>query len=182
MKKFLKNPWTISLGSVIIGFLLTVLYDLLKGKNILSTVGEIISSIISFFHSFLTFQLKVWWVLVGLIVIICILTIIGKYNESRMSHEQEAKPPFVKYTKDTIKGWCWEWRWYKNLYGVYDIENLHPVCSSCGTPLVKSDIYKYNFECMRCNKKYSDNLPELNNIKIYILDSAKRGFYPADNS
>lgn len=182
MKNFFKNPWTISLGSVIVGFLLTVMYDILKGNNILSTVDGIISSIIKFCHLVLNFQLKVWWVLAGLTVIIGILVIIAKINESRLSQEEEAKPPFIKYTKEQIKGWCWEWRWFKNLYGEYDIDNLHPVCSSCGTPLVRSYNFKYNLECMRCNRKYGEDLPDLNNIKIYILDSAKRGIYRKDKN
>ncbi len=182
MKKFLKNPWTISMGSVFFGFLLTVLYDLIKGKNIFSTVGGILSNVITFLLSVMNFRLKVWWVLIGLIVVFLILCLIARYNESKTIQAEQEKPPFFKYTKDQIKGWNWEWRWYKNLYGQYDIEDLHPVCSSCGTPLVRSDNIEYNLECMRCNKKYSEYLPDMDNIKIYIRDSAKRGIYQGNES
>lgn len=73
MKKFLKSPWTISIASALLSFLLTVIYDLIKGKQILSTVGSILAVIWNAVVTFLTFNLKVWWVIVGIVVILFVL-------------------------------------------------------------------------------------------------------------
>lgn len=38
MKKFLKSQWTIRIGTTLFGFILTVVYDVVKQKDIFSTI------------------------------------------------------------------------------------------------------------------------------------------------
>lgn len=176
MKKFLKSPWVIALTPTFIGFILTVVYDMLKGKQVLSTIVYILKAIWIGIISFLNLNFKVWWLLVGVAAIVFILWIAVKIylviNE---------EPTFMKYTKDTIHGWNWEWDWRKNYYGKYEIGNLHPVCDSCGTALTSKHDYQNNLYCVRCGNIYNGmNLPDENHIKLYISDSVNRGLIPED--
>lgn len=177
MKKVLKNPWTIGIGTTLLGFLLTVLYDVIKGENVFSTIWGVLTGIGRAVLYFLNIDLKVWWVITGLIAVVIILCFFVKYQESKSKHDERTDPPFFQYTNDRIQGWNWEWTWKKNMFDEYEIDNLHPVCEKCGTPLVRSENYLH-LECMRCNKQYSRDLPRFERIKIYILDSAQRGLYP----
>lgn len=40
MKKFLKSPWTIGISTTLLGFILTVGYDLIKGKQVFTTIWK----------------------------------------------------------------------------------------------------------------------------------------------
>ena len=177
MRKIMKSPLGVALISTFVGFALTVLYDILKGKQILTTIAIVLKSIWSCIINFFNFDLKVWWVLVGIIAIVFILWIVAEIS-STINEE----PNFTKYTEDTIQGWKWKWYWKKNYYGKYEIENLHPVCDSCGTALAYKHDYQNNLYCVRCGRMYnSDKLPIENHIKIYIGDNVDRGLIPNSN-
>ena len=62
MKKFLKSPWTIGISTTLLGFILTVGYDLIKGKQVFTTIGKFFSLLWSWIITFLTLDLKVWCV------------------------------------------------------------------------------------------------------------------------
>ena len=83
MKKFLKSPWTISVVSTLLGSVLTIIYDVFKGKKILSTLFNILSGIWNFIISFLNIKLRLWWVLLGIVLLIFILWIVFKVKEFR---------------------------------------------------------------------------------------------------
>ena len=171
MKKFLKNPWTIAIGAAIFSFMLTVLRDIISGEQILSTVSSIFSVVGNGIVSFLNFNLKVWWVLVGLAVIFVALWCISNFFSVKETLE------FLSYTQDTIQGWKWEWTWKKDIYGKFDVSGLHPICSKCGTPLVRSQRYYGGLECLRCGKEYEKELPELDYVKMMIVDNVRRNLY-----
>ena len=178
MKKFFKSPWGIALTPTFVGFILTVVYDMLKGKQVLSTLVYILKAVWTGIISFLNFNLKVWWVLVGIAAIVFLLWIIAEIYSVI-----NGEPAFTKYTKDTIHGWNWEWYWRKNYYGKYEIENLHPVCDSCGTALTCKHDYQNNLYCVRCGNVYNSmNFPAENDIKLYISDTVNRGLIPEDKS
>ena len=105
-----------------------------------------------------------------------VLFLIAKYYDFKNENENSAG--FLKYTKDTIQGWSWEWNWQKDWSGKYDVENLHPVCSSCGTPLVRDEDYYGNLKCLRCNRNYNNHFPDLNHVKMMIIDNARRNLFP----
>lgn len=179
IRKFLKNPWVIGICTAIFGALVSLLFDRINGKVVFSTLWGILSGAWNIILSVLNFRLKVWWIIVGLIVIFAVLCLIAKYNEKKNEYNERSAPSFLDYTKDRLQGWHWEWNWRKNYYGKYEIEGLHPVCEDCGSPLVDGANY-YCYECVRCRKQYTESIPDYNNIKIYILDNVKRDLYPRE--
>ena len=72
----------------------------------------------------------------------------------------------------------WKWTWDRRYDGKYDIENLHPVCSKCDTPLTNSDISYGKLKCLRCNEEYWQHLPSEQNIKLMITDNVRRKYFP----
>lgn len=117
MKKFFKNPWVIGICTAFLGSLFSFLFDLINGKTIFSTMGRILSGAWNIFLSVLNFRLKVWWVIVGLAGVFAALYMIAKYNEKKNERNERSDPPFLRYTKDRIQDWYWEWSWRKNYYG-----------------------------------------------------------------
>jgi hypothetical protein len=178
MKKFIKSPLGIALIPTFVGFILTVIYDVLKGKQVLSTIANILKTIWSGIIDFLNFELKVWWVLVGIVAIVFIFWVIIKIY-SVVSEE----PEFTKYTSDTIQGWKWEWSWRKNYYGKYEIDNLHPICHSCGTALARKNDYQNSIYCVRCGMEYNGmELPKIDHVELYIGDTVNRKLFPKDKN
>lgn len=78
MKKFLKSPWTIGISTTLLGFILTVGYDLIKGKQVFTTIGKFFSMLWSWIITFLTLDLKVWWVLLGIAVLFLFCMLLQK--------------------------------------------------------------------------------------------------------
>ena len=177
MKKFWKNPWTIGICTTLIGFLLTVLYDLLKGKHVFTTMLAVLSAIWNAIIAFLTFDIKVWWILAGIAILFLILLFLSKRADRKETPLCDKDASFLKYTKDTIHGWSWEWEWHKNYEGKYDVEGLRIVCKYCGTPLV-SEFGSYGLPyCMRCRRSFDEVVPDYKNVKVLILDTASRGLF-----
>lgn len=177
MRKIFKNPWVIGIGTAIFGSLFSFLIDILKGKAVFSTLWGVLLSSWNFILSVLNFRLKVWWVIVGIAVVFAVLCMIAKYNEKKNEFDERSAPQFLCYTKDRIQGWNWEWNWRKNYYDKYEIDELHPVCEDCGSPLVDGANY-YSYECVRCRKRYTESMPDYRNIKIFIIDSVNRNLFP----
>jgi hypothetical protein len=85
-KNFLKSPWTISIGTATFSLFLTMLYDSIKQKPILSTLGAIFNWIWNAIISILTFNIKVWWLLLGIAILILILYIVAKYMTKQLNY------------------------------------------------------------------------------------------------
>ena len=179
MKKFWKNPWTIGICTTLIGFLLTVLYDLLKGKHVFTTIHTVLTVIWNGIITFLTFDLKVWWVLLGVAILLLALVVYSKALDRKDMLSNNKGSAVFEYTQDSIDGWKWTWEWRKNYDGKYGIENLRLLCSYCDTPLVNEDgSYGPPF-CIRCKRRFPDNVPDYKNIEVLILDNARRGLFPS---
>lgn len=175
MKRILKHPVIVAIIPVILTFILTVLYDMVKNRQLLSTAKNILFFIINCITSFFQFNIKVWWIIVAVVIIIGILFILVKIGDAK--NYNTSTPSWMQYEKDYIKGWNWEWKWRQNSFGQYYVDELHPVCSDCGSPLVYSDDH-YCFECVRCNRMFQQELPETDHVKMLISDNAKRGLFP----
>ncbi len=170
MKKFWKSPWTIAIVPVVIGFVLTVIYDYAKGKNFPSTLVFILSSIWKGVISFLNLNLKVWWILLGIIALILIFIFIVFILSSRETSTAE----WLQYKEDTIDGFHWKWRWGKDDDGLFNICDLHPVCSRCNTPYVPANDYRGGPICPRCKHRPYNQLPDLDNVEVIIRDNVNR--------
>lgn len=171
MKKFLKSPWAIALVPPLIIFLLTIIYDFAKGKKILSSVCDILISILNYFTKALNFNVKVWWLLLGLFIIFLAIYIHTKITPVK------SIPEFLTYTTDNILDWSWKWEWHENSYGKYEIANLHPVCPLCNTPLVDANTYNDLYCCLRCKYTSKTQRPLLSNVGVLIIDNVKRNSY-----
>lgn len=174
MKRFTKNPWVLGIGTTVIGgILLSFVLDLINGVDWLSTLKAVLKFIIDAIIAFLNFELKVWWVLVAIALLVIILIIITKFLDAK---ENYTPKPFMSYTKDFIMGFNWEWEYRKTYEGNYTISNLHPVCSKCGMILKQSGMYKQEMKCLRCNtaKKWEDHY--LTDAQLLIVDNIKKRF------
>ena len=179
MKKILKNPWAIGVGTgLIAGVLSTFIVDLLKKVSLASTFKSVIKFIWKCIVSFLAFNIKVWWLLIAIGVLVFALWIISKYYDAKEENEQTS---FLNYTQDSFSGKCWEWVWRKNRFGKYVIDNLHPICSNCKTPLVQDHAYSDDFKCPRCNKKAKIYSNDVTNATTLIYDNVKREYFSKEN-
>lgn len=177
IKKWLKSPAGISIGVTLLGFALTVFYDLIKTKPVLTTIWAILQSIWRFILQCLTFQLRVWWVLLAIAGLIFVLYIAVKIDDQK--HSETNKPLFLKYTKDVIMDWNWEWDWEKQYDGNYAICHLHPICPRCNTPLIHSYI---GGECPRCHYSAYSIIPNDGTVKLLIRDNVKKGLFPKNEN
>ena len=173
MKQFIKSAWGVSIGTTLLGFILTVLYDLVKNKPILSTVWNIIKAIWRFIITVLNLELKLWWILLGIIVLILILLIIVKIGD--MKNAEVSNVSFLNYKNDTIQGWNWSWRWEMQYDGKYHIVDLRPLCPKCKTPM-RSGLYDY-LECPRCRHATQQYMPNICDIATVIIDNIDRGLF-----
>lgn len=174
MKKILKHPLTIAVVPTVLGVVLTAIYDWAKGKPILSTIGKLMKWLFNILLTFLNYELKVWWVIVAVVVlgVICfgIVCFIAKTSE-------ESQPDFLDYTKDYVLGWNWEWVWRKNYYDQYEIDELHAICSNCGTPITDHHGAYGDLKCVRCGQEYNQRYPKEYEVTTVIYDTAKRKLY-----
>lgn len=175
MKKSVKvimNPWTVAIGS---GIILTIITDIIKKDTLFSTIKFVIRQLWNVLMTFLTIELKMWWVLVGIVALICAVIIASKVHSSKQQIEDN--PKFLEYTKGSILKYEWKWRWIKNSFGEYKIADLHPVCPKCETPLVDDFVgYGSSYKCLRCNYRTSIPLPELDYVKMMITDNVRRKY------
>lgn len=145
MKKFLESSWTIGIATTLLGFILTVSYDLIKEKQVFTTIGKFFSILWGWIITFLTFDLKVWWVLLGIAVIFFALYTIVKIIEKK----ELLKPEFTDYTQDKFRIWKWSWEWkFNKMKNVWQIVNLQAHCPKCDTPMINKGFGI--FQCPRC--------------------------------
>ena len=180
IKKWIKSPAGISIGVTVLGFALTVFYDLIKTKPVLTTIWTILESIWRFILLCLTFQLRVWWVLLVIAGLILILYVIVKIDERK--HPETNQPLFLQYTKDEIMNWTWEWDWEKQYDGRYELWNLHPICPRCNTPLIQSYTGGRTAECPRCQYYVNSYMPNDDTVKLLIYDNVKKDLFPKNES
>lgn len=149
MKKFLKSPWTIGISTTLLGFILTVGYDLIKGKQVFTTIGKFFSMLWSWIITFLTLDLKVWWVLLGIAVLFFVLYAVAKISEPK----EQVKPAFTNYTQDRFRLWKWSWNWeWSSYHKQWHVANLHAHCPQCDTPMNHDQYRNYDYQHRRFQK------------------------------
>lgn len=173
MKKFFKSPWTLGIGTTVIGgVILSIILDLIKDVSILSTMKSFFVFIWNAIVSFLTFEIKVWWLLIAIAVIVAVLWVVAKCYDTK---EDNNKSSFLSYTQDYLLGYSWEWTWEKNWEGKYGVENLHPVCTKCKTPLLPTSNFYNQSKCPRCNTILNYNSSIETEVLVLIYYNAKKG-------
>lgn len=171
--KWLNNPWSISIGTATFSLFLTILYDLVKSKPILSSIGQIISWVIKVIVSILTFDIKVYWILIFLIVIVLVLFLFVTNSKP-----ENSKPVFINYKTEKFKKLRWSWSWkYNTKQNAWNVSDLTAHCPKCDTTMLDSDsgIYGLRYECPRCNYVISGGDYEFKDrIETLILDNLRR--------
>lgn len=161
-KKLINSTWVVSLVSTAFSVIITMLFDILISKPILSTLIRILG-----------FELKVWWVLLAVSIMFAFKLVLNRLKETK-----SAEPKYKNYTSDIFKKWKWAWKWIyyndKNSWAVSELTALCPECTS--TMLEHEDlINNISYECPLCDF-YSKGESEEHPMKIQqlIMDKAKR--------
>ena len=90
MRRFLKSPWTIGIGTTVIGGVtLSIVLDAIKKVSILSTLKNILMFIWNCIISFLNFEIKLWWLLVAVGLLFVVLWIISKFRPNLLDDIRE---------------------------------------------------------------------------------------------
>lgn len=169
---WVKSPWVISIGTAIFSLLLTIGYDYLKEKPILSTIWSILKWIGNAIWKILNFNIKIWWIVIFIGLFILIIVIIDN-----IKNEGTLTPDFCNYKEDTLKKWSWTWSWkFDNKKKVWTITDMKAHCPKCATPMIEySDRYQLIFDCPRCEFRASDEqCDEPHKIERIILDNIDR--------
>ncbi|MGB4658921.1 MAG: hypothetical protein WBI07_07070 [Mobilitalea sp.] len=179
MKKILKSPWTISIVTMIISFLLTVIYDLIKGKEIFSTIGRFFLAVWKVVIAFLFFDIKVWWIIVGIAFIVLMLYLVSR----RLDKKNTQKPDFTSYKMDRFNKWKWSWSWkYINYSKQWEISDLIAHCPKCNTPM-QHDVYEEYFKCPRCKfQPPYDDFEKSYEVSAVIIDNVNQQKYFNEHS
>ena len=99
IKNFLMNPWTVSIGAGLIVLFVTIAIDLITAVSILSTLKKVITAIWTGILAFLNYKLKVWWVLIGMAVVVFGLYLYVRYIEYEQKLKENNKPRFWSIRK-----------------------------------------------------------------------------------
>lgn len=173
MKKWIKSPWTVSLGTALFSLLGTVLYDYFKEKPILTTINQGVNWLVERFTNFINLEIKLWLILVILaaLVLIFILYILIENKKVR-------KPEFLNYKEDRLKKWRWSWEWkWSETRKAWIISNLEPHCPNCGTTLMEDSnaLMFHGFGCPRCDfYAGTEKFEDPRKIEALILDNLNR--------
>lgn len=165
----------------ILGILFTMGYDNFKSKPLLSTIWQVVKGVWNFIISALNFNLKVWWLIVGIIIIIAIIYLVTKF---RQGEKETVRPDFWNYREGKFKRWRWTWDYKLNYSGkAWNISDLTAHCPNpnCDTSLIdySSNIHGLRFDCPRCTFRASDDqCDEPYKIEMVIRDNIKRKIYP----
>lgn len=168
-----KSAWTISIGTAIFSLLLTIGYDYLKAKPVLTTIWAIIKYIANLFWTILNFDLKVWWIIVTVLLFILGVVLIDKFYKK----EDISKPDFYSYREGRFKKWRWTWGWNWNIgKNAWIITDMKAHCPKCDTSMIDySNRYELRFDCPRCDFKASNyECDEPHKIERIIIDNIER--------
>lgn len=176
IKKWLKSPWGISIGTAIFSFLLTLGYDIVKDKPIFSTIWVVLKKIGRLIFAFLNFEFKVWWIITGIIILIGIVYLLYRVSEK----SEKENPDFLKYQSGHFQHWQWSWDWrWSNYKQAWCVSNLIAHCPKCDTEMADySDFFDgVRFVCPRCNYKAVGNeCDQAGNVERVIIDNIKRKY------
>jgi len=174
-EEWIRSPWTISIGTAVFSLLLTIVYDFSKQEPILTTIWKITKWTESFILIVLNFDLRLWWVLLGIVFLTLLLYILAKIKNT-----ENFKPDFCKYREDKFKNWTWTWDWeFNKRKEAWVVSKMQAHCPRCETSLIDlSNEYEAFFECPRCDfqakNNYCDDPFKIETLILDNLDRKKR--------
>lgn len=166
----------ISIGTAIFSFLLSLGYDLLKDKPVFSTIWAVLKAIGKFIIAFLSYELKVWWIIAAIIVIVGIICALSKILDKK----EKTKPAFLEYKSDHFRHWQWSWEWEWSSYRrSWCVSKLTAHCPKCNTAMIDHSDYISGiiFSCPRCNYQAIDHeCDQAGNVERVIIDNLDREY------
>lgn len=166
-KEFFLNPWVVTIGGGVILLVLPGIWDWIQKKKFLTTLKTIIGFLWKLLINFLNLQLRVWWILVAVAIIVFALWIIVKIKD------QVNEPDFLKYTEDRFSQWKWSWNWELGYNKKWHVDNLMAHCPQCDTPM-QHDTYEDYFRCPRCGFDTYDVRQNSSAVGAVIHDNLRR--------
>lgn len=176
-----KEGWTskatkISLVTGIVGSVIaSLIYDAIKNYSFLSTIISVLKFLWSILEYLLTFNIKVWWLLIFTLLTWIVWKILSTKNSTDSSN-----PPYYNYKTDKFKKWNWSWNWrFDSTHNAWIISNLKAHCPKCNTPMIDySKWHVVSFGCPRCDYKARDSdCDEPHKVEQVILDNIDRDNY-----
>lgn len=174
-----RSELKVGLITTVFGFLLTVVYDFWKEKPILTTLVAMFKSLVRLAWRILDFDLKVWWILAFVFLLIVVASIINKLRK-----EEDAQPDFLSYREDQFKNWKWTWSWrLSSRTNKYVISDLNAHCPKCDTQMMgRYDDYSLLFTCPRCEfTAMNEQCDQPSKVETIIFDNIRRKESKAEN-
>lgn len=168
VKAFFMNPWVVTVGGGIILLGVSGIWDRIQKKEFLTTLKTIIGFLWNLIIGFLNLQLRVWWLLVAIAIIVFALWIVVKIKE-----QAHSEPKFLKYTEDRFIQWKWSWNWERGYNKKWHVINLAAHCPQCNTRMYSDDL-EFRFRCPRC--RYESRVVHQNSseVEAVIYDNLLR--------
>jgi len=105
-----KIDWTtIIFAPIATGIASTLIADYFKEKPLLTTITYALKYMGSLIASFLTADLKVWWVLVAFVVCLIVYLVYQNFKTDDSTKEPKNKPDFLKYRREKLTYLLWRW-------------------------------------------------------------------------
>jgi hypothetical protein len=154
--KWINKPWTIGIGTALIGGLLPpIIYDYCKKYTFLTTIKSFLNFTYVVIFKVLNWNIKFWWIL--LFVVICLGVL---YIAFGRSNENIKQPEFLEYKNDKFKKWRWSWEWiWDSKSNTWLLINLRAYCPKCDTGMICGRDRTWGslvYECPRCEYAVSE--------------------------
>jgi hypothetical protein len=179
-KEFLKNPWTLSIGSGLIVLLISsIINSIINKLNLFEGLYNILTSIVLFFKKILTYKVSIWVVILIFLALFFILIFIS------IIRDKFDNPKWKEYKLQYFGKWLFTWK-YIDMFGNTEIISLRPICDNCRCDLsAQLDSYQMGaikLYCPNCGKEF----PVLKNttledVEKIIIRNLKTGEYQLKN-
>lgn len=176
------RKWVISIGSsIILSVTGSYVYDGIKKVPKFSTLENAGSWIWSHLILLINFPIKLWWILATIAAVILTLKVLLE----REAKKSPVEPPYFEYTKDTFDKWIWKWSW-RNTGSGFDINDLHPCCPECETPLMKNRGGYHAVSTMECprgcapirgSRGWDAYAEDQNKVDVLIRDNVNKKYF-----
>lgn len=161
------------LWTIMIGLATSFIYDGVKSKPFLSTVENIILKCWNGIITFLTLNLKLWWVMITVIVW-AIISALFNSNRNRTEYHPPTStkhnPDWEKYTSDVFGGLRYRWEWFKMDDGKYAVDNLQAYC-------ITHNCLVHGSKCVIGNEELPTWEMDMPRIKIRIQHAVENNLW-----
>jgi hypothetical protein len=101
-----KSPWTIGIVTAFLGVIFTLFFTKDFFVNIISAIKWGVLFCYNFTIEVLSFNFKIWWILILVIAYVIYKRIKKTYTPSKKEVFD-----FKSYKRDILKKWNWTWEW-----------------------------------------------------------------------